>query len=85
MCSRHLATTFQPTPTGETGGRKTDHDNPIVHVEFAGPDEKALQRFYGDLMSWPVNAARPGYARVETPDGSPNGALRESEKAEAVK
>ena len=55
---------------------------PIVHFEFAGPDEAALHRFYGDLFDWPVSAMGPGYATVETPDGSPNGALREAETAE---
>lgn len=57
---------------------------PIVHFEFAGPDEHALHHFYGTLFSWAVNAMGPGYALVETPDGSPNGALRESEAAEVI-
>ncbi len=55
---------------------------PIVHFELAGPDGKALHRFYGDLFGWTVKAMGPGYAIVETPYGSPNGSLREAETAE---
>ena len=57
---------------------------PIVHFEFAGPDEHVLHHFYEKLFSWAVNAMGPGYALVETPDGSPNGALREAEAAEVI-
>lgn len=52
---------------------------PIVHFEFAGPDEQSLHSFYADLLGWTVKPIGPGYALVETPDGSPNGALREAE------
>lgn len=55
---------------------------PIVHFEFAGPDEHALHSFYGGVFGWAVNEMGPGYALVETPDGSPNGGLREAEVAE---
>ncbi len=56
--------------------------NAIVHVEFAGPEEGPLQGFYHGLFDWPVKTMGPGYALVETPDGSPNGAVREAESAE---
>lgn len=56
--------------------------DPIVHFEIAGPDEDALHAFYGELFGWPVNPMGPGYALVQTNDGSPNGAIRESEQAE---
>ena len=56
--------------------------SPIVHFEFAGPDEQRLQQFYSQLFGWQINAMGPGYALVETPDGSPNGAIREAETAE---
>lgn len=55
---------------------------PIVHFEFAGPNGEALHKFDGDLLGWAVNSMGPGYALIETTDGSPNGALRESETAE---
>ncbi len=55
---------------------------PIVHFEFAGPDEQALHDFYRGLFHWPVQVMGPGYALLETPDGSPNGAIREAEISE---
>lgn len=57
---------------------------PIVHFEFAGPNEQALHSFYADLLGWTVKPMGPGYALVETPDGSPNGALREAETVEVT-
>lgn len=54
----------------------------IVHFEIAGPDEAALHAFYGAVFQWPINPMGPGYALVETPDGSPNGAIREAEQLE---
>ncbi len=57
---------------------------PVVHFEFAGPDESALHGFYGDLLGWAVKPMGPGYALIETPEGSPNGAVRESETAEVT-
>lgn len=56
--------------------------DPIVHFEVAGPDEAPLHAFYRGLFGWPLQAMGPGYALIETPDGSPNGALREAESAE---
>jgi predicted enzyme related to lactoylglutathione lyase len=58
--------------------------NQIVHFEFAGPDEMPLHQFYQGLFDWPVKAMGPGYALVETPDGSPNGALVHTERAQVV-
>lgn len=57
---------------------------PIVHFEFAGPDEQALRDFYRGLFDWSVQVMGPGYALVETPDGSPNGAIREAETSEVT-
>ncbi len=49
--------------------------NRIVHFELAGPDDEPLHRFYGELLRWRVEPRGPGYAQVETPSGSPNGAI----------
>lgn len=56
--------------------------DPIVHFEIVGPDESALQSFYRDLCGWDIRPMGSGYALAETPDGSPNGAVREAEHAE---
>ena len=53
---------------------------PIVHVDIAGPDEAALQRFYRDALGWTVDPKGPGYALVGTPAGSPDGAIVESDE-----
>ena len=55
--------------------------HPIVHIDIAGPDEAAQQRFYADLLGWSVDPKGPGYALLTTPAGSPNGALIEAETA----
>jgi predicted enzyme related to lactoylglutathione lyase len=55
---------------------------PIVHFEMAGPDERSLHGFYGELFGWSVETMGPGYSLLETPDGSPNGAIREAEAPE---
>ena len=57
---------------------------PIVHFEVAGPDEHALHHFYETVFGWTVKSMGPGYALVETPEGSPNGAVREAENAEVT-
>jgi predicted enzyme related to lactoylglutathione lyase len=55
--------------------------NGIGHFDVAGPDEIALQRFYAGTFGWTVDAKGPGYALVETPKGSANGAISEAEQA----
>lgn len=59
-------------------------NSPIVHFEYAGPEEGELHQFYQGLFGWQVRVMGPGYALVETPEGSPNGALREAEVAEVT-
>lgn len=54
----------------------------IVHFEFAGPGEHELHAFYEGLFGWPLQSMGPGYALIETPVGSPDGAVREAEAAE---
>lgn len=49
--------------------------DPIVHFDVSGPDAAPLQRFYGELLGWGIDEKGPGYALVETPEGSPNGAI----------
>lgn len=33
--------------------------NPIVHFELIGPDGPALQRYYGELFGWEIDADNP--------------------------
>lgn len=58
--------------------------NPIVHCEFAGPDDQNLQAFYGEVFGWEIKTMGPGYALVKTPDGSPDGAILEAQTAHVV-
>jgi predicted enzyme related to lactoylglutathione lyase len=56
----------------------THVENGVGHFDVAGPDMLALTRFYTGVFGWAVNPRGPGYALVETPDGSANGALVEA-------
>jgi uncharacterized protein len=48
---------------------------PVVHFEVVGKDGEKLQRFYGELFGWEINADNPmGYGMVNregnvNPDG----------------
>jgi predicted enzyme related to lactoylglutathione lyase len=55
----------------------------VIHLEIAGRDQVALQRFYGDLFDWKIDTNNPGgYGMTDpgqtgivvgigsTPDGS---------------
>jgi predicted enzyme related to lactoylglutathione lyase len=55
--------------------------NGVAHFDVSGPDATKLHAFYAGLFQWKVNPKGPGYALVETPAGSPNGAIVESESA----
>ena len=55
--------------------------NGIGHFDVAGPDLEALSAFYGGVLGWEVQPQGPGYALVETPDRSPDGAIVESPEA----
>ena len=55
--------------------------NGVAHFDVAGPDERLLHAFYADVFGWGITARGPGYALVETPPGSPDGAIVESEQA----
>ncbi len=53
--------------------------NSVGHFDIVGPDLDSLQRFYGRVMGWEIDAQGPGYALVRTPAGSPNGAIADAE------
>ncbi len=60
--------------------RKVFAANGIGHFDIGGPDVGALGRFYAGVFGWSVNERGPGYASVETPAGTANGALVESDE-----
>ena len=51
--------------------------NPIVHFEITGPDGAKLQKFYGDLFGWNIDANNQWqYGMVETGgEGGINGGI----------
>lgn len=53
--------------------------NGIGHFDVSGPDLNALQKFYEGVFAWSTVPKGPGYALVETPEGTANGALNECE------
>ncbi|MGL5837512.1 MAG: VOC family protein [Sphingorhabdus sp.] len=55
--------------------------NGVGHFDVCGPDSEALGVFYAGVFNWAVESKGPGYALVETPEGSANGAIVEAEQA----
>jgi predicted enzyme related to lactoylglutathione lyase len=55
--------------------------NGVSHFDICGPDGSALSGFYANVFGWTVEPKGPGYALVETPDESANGAIVEAEHA----
>jgi predicted enzyme related to lactoylglutathione lyase len=53
----------------------------IGHFDVAGPDLQRLSPFYAGVFGWQIAPRGPGYAQLQTPDGSPNGALVEQPDA----
>jgi predicted enzyme related to lactoylglutathione lyase len=53
----------------------------IAHFDVCGPNLAALTPFYEALFGWQVQPRGPGYAMLQTPAGSPNGALVEAPEA----
>lgn len=52
----------------------------IVHFEILGPDGPALQRFYGDLFGWSVNADNPmNYGMVDGSQAGVGGGIAASQ------
>lgn len=49
---------------------------PVVHFEVVGRDGAGLQRFYGELFDWQIDASNPmSYGMVEKADGESAAAL----------
>lgn len=55
--------------------------NSIGHFDVSGPDADQLHSFYSGVFGWAITTKGPGYALVETPAGSPNGAIVEAQNA----
>lgn len=53
----------------------------VGHFDIAGPDAELLGRFYHGVFNWRIDVRGPGYALVETPRGSPGGAIVEAENS----
>ena len=54
--------------------------NPVVHFEILGPDGDQLQRFYGEMFGWTINADNPmSYGLVDTGGGGINGGIGQAE------
>jgi predicted enzyme related to lactoylglutathione lyase len=53
----------------------------IGHFDVSGPSIAALAPFYEAVFGWQVQPRGPGYAMLNTPAGSPNGALVEASEA----
>jgi predicted enzyme related to lactoylglutathione lyase len=50
--------------------------NPVVHFEVIGKDGPALQRFYGDLFGWSIDADNPmNYGMVDNGGEGINGGI----------
>jgi predicted enzyme related to lactoylglutathione lyase len=50
--------------------------NPVTWFEILGKDGASLQKFYGDLFGWKVDAANPmNYGMVEGKDGGIGGGI----------
>jgi predicted enzyme related to lactoylglutathione lyase len=50
--------------------------NPVVHFEIIGRDGAALQRFYGEVFGWTINADNPmNYGLVTTGGGGIEGGI----------
>jgi len=60
---------------------KTFVRNGIGHFDVSGRNLSQLSGFYQNVFGWKAESKGPGYALVQTPDGSINGALIEAEEA----
>ncbi len=51
--------------------------DPVIHFEIIGTDAAALQKFYGQLFGWDIDAANPlQYGSVVAAEGGIGGARR---------
>jgi predicted enzyme related to lactoylglutathione lyase len=56
--------------------------NPVTWFEILGKDGPGLQKFYGDLFGWKVDAANPmNYGMVEGKDGGIGGGIAAAQDA----
>ncbi|MFN2607129.1 MAG: VOC family protein [Acidimicrobiales bacterium] len=54
--------------------------HPVVHFEVLGKDGAALQKFYGDLFGWAINADNPmNYGMVPADEGGIGGGVGPSQ------
>jgi predicted enzyme related to lactoylglutathione lyase len=54
--------------------------NPVAWFEILGKDGARLQKFYGDLFGWKIDAANPmNYGMVEGKDGGIGGGISASQ------
>jgi predicted enzyme related to lactoylglutathione lyase len=50
--------------------------NPVVHFEISGSDAAQLQKFYGQMFDWKIDANNPmNYGMVKTGGGGINGGI----------
>jgi predicted enzyme related to lactoylglutathione lyase len=50
--------------------------NPVIHFEVVGRDGSKLQKFYGDLFDWKINADNPmNYGIVDNGGEGINGGI----------
>lgn len=54
--------------------------NAVGHFDISGPDIDRLGTFYSAVFGWQVQSRGPGYAGIQTPEGSPNGALVDADE-----
>ena len=53
--------------------------NPVIHFEVSGSDGAKLQKFYGDLFDWKINADNPmNYGIVDNGGEGINGGVGQS-------
>jgi predicted enzyme related to lactoylglutathione lyase len=59
--------------------------NPVTWFEILGKDGAALQKFYGDLFGWNVDAANPmNYGMIQGQDGGIGGGIAGSQDGQSM-
>jgi uncharacterized protein len=59
--------------------------NAVVHFEILGPDGPALQKFYGELFGWAIDANNPqNYGIVQPTEPGIGGGVSASQDGSAV-
>ena len=55
--------------------------NPVNHFEIIGKDGAKLQKFYGDLFDWKIDASNPmNYGMVQAEEGGIGGGVAQGDK-----